>query len=157
MILGGAPPDTRKAKRVGAGKTGKRAAELAAIKIQARLAEGDTSLLDASPDAETFEQAAESWLATYSKLGQLQISTESLYRHNLRTYAFPRFGHEPIAVVTRDDIRCLVADLLALGRSRSLVRNVVAPIRQTFNQLLDDGNCRGKSGGSDRALPEGQG
>ena len=36
----------RKARRVGAGKVGKKAAELAAVKIQARLAEGNLSALE---------------------------------------------------------------------------------------------------------------
>lgn len=30
-------------------------------------------------------------------------------------------------------------ELLAQGRSRSLVRNIVAPVRQLFNQLIEDG------------------
>ena len=57
----------------------------------------------------------------------------------LERYAFPRFGSKAVTAVTRDDIRGLVTDLLAQGRSRSLVRNVVAPVRQTFNQLIEDG------------------
>ena len=36
----------RKAKRVGVGRSGKKAAELAALKISARLAGGDTGPLD---------------------------------------------------------------------------------------------------------------
>ena len=57
----------------------------------------------------------------------------------LERYAFPRFGSKAVTAVTRDDIRGLVTDLLAQGRSRSLVRNVIAPVRQTFNQLIEDG------------------
>jgi hypothetical protein len=87
----------------------------------------------------TVQEAAERWLATYSHLGQLRISTQALYRHNLRAYAFPRFGARLVTALTREDIRDLVADLVGQGRSRSLVRNVVAPIRQTFNQLIEDG------------------
>jgi hypothetical protein len=36
----------RKAKRVGIGPAGKKAAELAAIKIQARLVEGETTIFE---------------------------------------------------------------------------------------------------------------
>src|SRR5262249_49343785 len=71
--------------------------------------------------------------------GQLRVSTVALYERNLRTYVYPRFGDKPVGMVTRDDVRTLVADLLGKGKSRSLVRNVVAPIRQTFNQLAEDG------------------
>src|SRR3989442_1787441 len=42
----------RKARRVGAGPAGQRAANVAAIKIQARLAEGDTGLFEESPTVE---------------------------------------------------------------------------------------------------------
>lgn len=79
------------------------------------------------------------WFASYCKLGQLRISTQALYLSNLHRRAYPRFGSKPVTEVTRDDIRQLVAELLAEGKSRSLVRNVVAPIRQTFNQLIEDG------------------
>ena len=44
----------RKAKRVGVGKAGKKAAELAAIKLEARLAEGDTAILEAAPSSPTW-------------------------------------------------------------------------------------------------------
>jgi hypothetical protein len=36
-------------------------------------------------------------------------------------------------------MRALIADLLGRGRSRSMIHNVVAPIRQTFSQLVEDG------------------
>jgi hypothetical protein len=77
-----------------------------------------------------------------SPLGQLRVSTQALYLSALERYAFPRFGSKAVTSVTREDIRSLIADLLARGRSRSLVRNVVAPIRQTFNQLVEDGGAR---------------
>jgi hypothetical protein len=41
--------------------------------------------------------------------------------------------------VTRADVRDLVVEITALGKSRSVARNLLAPVRQTFNQLIDDG------------------
>ncbi len=128
----------RKAKRVGVGKEGQRAAKAAAEKIQAKLALGEGSFLDDTP-VPMFEEAARRWFAAYCQLGQLRVSTQALYLSNLERHAFPHFGSKPVTAVTRDDIRGLVTDLLAQGKSRSLVRNVVAPIRQTFNQLIEDG------------------
>jgi integrase len=128
----------RKAKRVGTGREGKRGARAAAEKIQARLALGEELILDAAPVL-TFEQAARRWFAAYAQLGQLRVSTQALYLSALEHYALPRFGTKSVTSVTREDIRSLIADLLARGRSRSLVRNVVAPIRQRFNQLVEDG------------------
>ena len=126
----------RKAKRVG----DKKAAELAATKIRAHLALGETDLLRVDRQRlPTFQEAAERWLTTHAQLGQIRTTTEAHYAHKLRAYAFPRFGGKSVTAVTREDVRSLVVDLLAQGKSRSLARNLLAPIRQTFNQLIDDG------------------
>jgi len=129
----------RKAKRVGPGPHGKKAAHLAAEKIQAKLALGDTSLFDEAPHVPTFQEAAERWITTHIQLGQIRPSTEADYRRALRLHAFPRFGVKPVTAVSRDDVRGVVVELLGKGKSRSLARNLLAPIRQTFNQLIDDG------------------
>src|SRR5262249_40112925 len=57
----------RKAKRIGTGPSGKKAAELAAIKLQAQLLEGVVSPSDGAPppSAVTFEAYATQWLATH--------------------------------------------------------------------------------------------
>ena len=75
----------RKAKKVG----DKKAAELAAVQIRARLALGDTGIVE--HDAKkvmTVQEAAEAWLATYGELGQLRKSTRALYSRNLKAYVF---------------------------------------------------------------------
>src|SRR5262245_21212933 len=75
----------RKAKRVGTGKAGKKAAEQAAIKIQARLAEGDLRVFEPEPSAVlTFKGYAERWLSGGAGLG-CQESTLEQYRHRLDT------------------------------------------------------------------------
>src|SRR5262245_16310147 len=129
----------RKAKRIGPGPHGRKAAQLAAEKIQAKLALGDASLFREASSVPTFKEAAERWIATHVQLGQIRPSTESDYRRTLRLHAFPRFGAKPVTAVSRDDVRGAVVDLLGKGKSRSLARNLLAPIRQTFNQLIDDG------------------
>ena len=126
----------RKAKRVG----DKKAAELAATKIRAKLALGESGPLEEDGlRVPTFKDAAERWLAMHAQLGQIRATTEAHYAHKLRAYAFPRFGGKPVTAVTRENVRSLIADLFAQGKSRSLARNLLAPLRQTFNQLLDDG------------------
>lgn len=53
----------RKAKRVGTGPAGKKAAELAAIKLQARLVEGETPIFEeAARPPVTFGAYAHQWL-----------------------------------------------------------------------------------------------
>jgi integrase len=57
----------RKARRVGAGPAGQRAANAAAIKIQARLAEGDTRPLeDSQVTSMTFRSYATGWVETHA-------------------------------------------------------------------------------------------
>jgi integrase len=51
----------------------------------------------------------------------------------------PRFGDKPVTAISRADVRDLLVDLMAKGKSRGLARNLLAPVRQTFNQLIDDG------------------
>jgi site-specific recombinase XerD len=67
----------------------------------------------------------------------LHASTQALYKRPLRRYVYPRLGAKLVTEVTRSDLRDLVVELLARGRS--LVQNVVAPVRQLFNQLIEDG------------------
>ena len=53
--------------------------------------------------------------------------------------AYPRFGAKPATEVTRADVRDLIVAISAQGKSRSVARNLLAPVQQTFNQLIDDG------------------
>jgi integrase len=129
----------RKARRVGVGRDGKKAADLAAIKIQARLAEGDTAVFGGGQNVPLFRDAAAHWLAAHVSLEQIRDSTHAEYARALRLYAFPRFGEKPVTAITRADVRDLLVGMMADGKSRSLARNLLAPVRQTFNQLIDDG------------------
>jgi len=67
----------RKARRVGEGKAGKKAAELAATQIAAKLANGDTSPLRTPAAAQTFEEYATHWLETHAEqvCSPLPVST----------------------------------------------------------------------------------
>src|SRR5262249_27091525 len=78
----------RKAKRVG----DRKAAELAAIKLRARLALGDSTSLEEQRSALSFKDAAEQWLIAHSQLAQIRPSTRAEYARALRLYAYPRFG-----------------------------------------------------------------
>jgi integrase len=129
----------RKAKRVGTGPEGRKAAKLAAEKIQAKLALGDRGFLEPDRSVPSFKEAAERWLTGHSQMGQIRSSTQADYARPLRMYAYPLFGNRPVTTITREDVRGLLVDLLSQGKSRSLARNLLAPIRQTFNQLIDDG------------------
>ena len=40
----------------------------------------------------------------------------------LRLHVYPRLGAKPCTAVTRGDVRTLIAELIAQGKSRDLVR-----------------------------------
>jgi integrase len=93
----------RKAKRVGEGKQGKKAAELAATKIAARLAEGGPIALEPptpTPEAPTFAAIAEEWLQKYPALHAIRPATLDNYRSFTMRHLVPAFGHLPITDVS---------------------------------------------------------
>jgi integrase len=93
----------RKAKRVGEGKQGKKAAELAATRIAARLAEGGPISLDPptpTPKAPTFAAIAEEWLQKYPALHAIRPGTLDNYRSFTMRHLVPALGHLPITDVT---------------------------------------------------------
>jgi integrase len=95
----------RKAKRVG----DKRAAELAAIKIQAKLADGDASVFaPPAPAISTLGEYAERWMQDVAAL-RCQPSTIEQYRNRLRTRLLPNLGKLPLTAITRERVKALVA------------------------------------------------
>ncbi len=112
----------RKAKRVGKGKEGKKAAELAAVKIQAKLAEGDGSILQAQPvqpstTAPTFAVVAEEWLRKYPALHAIRSGTLALYRSFTDKHLIPFFGAMPITAITPEKIEDFIEAKRAPGGS----------------------------------------
>ena len=76
---------------------------------------------------------------TYSALAGLRQSTIEGYKGVLRLHVYPRFGEKAFTEVRREDIRMLVAELVAQGKSRGLIKHVVAPIRGVFNEAIEAG------------------
>lgn len=128
----------RKARRVGVGKDGKKSAALAAIKIQARLAEGgDLTLLDPDPSpVPTFKVYAERWLSAVAGLS-CQGSTLAQYRHRLDTRLSPHLGALPLTAITRDRVKALIAHEFKSGRLRK-GRTAISPrtVRAFMNTLV---------------------
>jgi integrase len=128
----------RKARRVGVGKDGKKSADLAAIKIRARLAEGgDLSVLDPAPaPVPTFKVYAEQWLSAVAGIS-CQGSTLAQYRHRLDTRLAPHLGALPLTAITRDRVKALIAHEFKSGRLRK-GRETIAPrtVRAFVNTLV---------------------
>lgn len=91
----------RKAKRIGEGDAGKKAAKAAAEKIQAKLALGDVGIFESTTPAKvapTFETLAWEWERLTSprwKQGTV-ITYEGAIRHRL----VPAFGRLPVNQIT---------------------------------------------------------
>jgi integrase len=94
----------RKAKRVGVGKAGKKAAELAAVKIEARLAEGDTAILDTAPASPTFGEFAKEWLERYPLLQRVRDNTMQNHRSFITHHLIPHFGPTLITGITSTSV-----------------------------------------------------
>ncbi len=110
----------RKAKRVGTGREGKKAAELAATKIAARLAEGGPiALAPPTPaiKAPTFEAVAEEWLHKYPALHAIRPGTLDGYRSFTTRHLIPYFGQRPITEITVDSIEDFIEAKRAPGGS----------------------------------------
>jgi integrase len=109
----------RKAKRVGVGKPGKRSAEQAAIRIQAKLAEDDTSVFNPEPPAAatcpTFAAVADEWLVKYPAVHAVAPSTMENYTSFTQRHLVPFFGAMPVIEITADTIE----DFIAAKRSAS--------------------------------------
>jgi integrase len=130
----------RKAKRVGPGPAGKKAAELAAIKLQARLVEGETRILhEVAPPQITFGAYAQQWLERYAT-HTCKFSTVRIYEVNLRRHVLPVLGPKPIEGVARTDCRTLIAACRTKGLSPKTIENICRTVSSILSQAVEDGH-----------------
>ncbi|MBI2218770.1 MAG: site-specific integrase [Candidatus Rokubacteria bacterium] len=110
----------RKAKRVGVGPPGKKAARLAAEKIQAKLALGDVTVFDPEPvatAAPTFRAVYEEWLQKYPALNAIRPSTLHNYRSFAEQHLVPFFGDKPVTAITVQAVEDFIEAKRAPGGS----------------------------------------
>jgi integrase len=128
----------RKSKRVGEGPQGKKAADQAAIQLQARLASGDDALFDERPPPQTLEAYVGSWMETHTRQA-CKFSTVGGYATNLRRHILPVLGSKPVGLLTRVDCRGLIAACHAKGLSPKTVENVCRTLSSVLTQAVEDG------------------
>jgi integrase len=137
----------RRAKRVGVGPRGKKLAEALAVKIQARLLEGDRSDLRPAGEAvsvPTLAEFAARWLSTLTKP---RPATVEAYRLRLTVHILPLIGRVRLTDLTRDRVRTLLAELMAGGnrrasadadgRRRALARGTLKGLLHILSGLLE--------------------
>jgi integrase len=129
----------RKAKRVGVGTAGKRAAETAVEKIQAQLTLGNTALLDETRvPIVTFAEHAERWLRSYVAV-HLKPSTQEMYETVLTKHWKPAIGSSPLNALTRERIKAHLGTLLGSGLSTSRVKGALNVLRACLTAAVEDG------------------
>ena len=85
-----------------------------------------------------FEEYATTWLETYVK-PNCKESTYWEYESVIRNHLTPEFGPVPMVKITRGMVESMVARKVQKGLSRSHVRNIVVPLREMFNNAIDNG------------------
>ena len=129
----------RKAKRVGAGPSGKKAAELAAIQMQAQLALGNTSIFQPAPAVQsiTVQDYALEWLRTHASQ-VCKFSTVRGYEVNLRRHVFPILGAKSLAALERADCRALIVACREKGLSPKSLENICRTLSSVLTQAVED-------------------
>ena len=129
----------RKAKRVGAGPSGKKAAELAAIQMQAQLALGNTNIFQPAPAVQsiTVQDYALEWLRTHASQ-VCKFSTVRGYEVNLRRHIFPVLGAKSLAALERADCRALIVACREKGLSPKSLENICRTLSSVLTQAVED-------------------
>ena len=114
----------RKARRVGVGRAGKRAADTAAAQIAAKLALGDLSPLEDAVAPKpviappTFAILATEWLERYPLVRGIGPNTRANYASFTRNHLIPYFGDRRVNQITPGLVEDFIAAKLTPGGSR---------------------------------------
>jgi len=128
----------RKAKRIGVGEPGKRAAKGVAEKIQAKLALGDVGILDDANGkvAPTFAEVAAQWERV--KAPEWKKGTVDNYAGIITRHLIPAFGGKPIANITVKDVEPWWTGVRTDGYSRTRLTSMRSILLGIFQRALDD-------------------
>jgi integrase len=130
----------RKAKRVGAGKEGRRAALAAAEKVQAKLALGEAGLLGDTPTTEVvpLRRWGQKWLTALPL--RCKPNTVERYRRELALYWLPSLGSKRLDDITREDVKRTLQKLREQGLKPNTLKQAVLPTLQScLTAAVEDG------------------
>jgi integrase len=131
----------RKAKRVGIGDPGKKAAQSAAAKIQAKLVLGDVGIFEtpATPaTVPTFAAIAEDWRRHTAP--EWKIGTKITYENALKARLLPAFGTLPISDVTPALVEAWWTAAREEGLSKNHLGNLRALLRGICRRAVSEGH-----------------
>ncbi len=125
----------------------RKAADVAAVKIDAALKLGDAGMLapQTTPArVPTVAEYAEPWLQSLTKPRAVTVEA---YRLRLNVHILPLVGHLPLTHLTRERVRTLIAELIAggnrraskdaEGRRRPLARGTLKGLLNILSGLLE--------------------
>jgi len=126
----------RKAKRIGAGATGKKAAQQVAQQIQARLALGQTAF-DSNKSGVSLETYVETFLQRIQHTRK--PSTHDGYKTTLDRDIKPMLGKLDLRAVTREKIKAMAMAGLEKCQSPKTVQNTILCLSSLLSHAVEDG------------------
>ncbi len=126
----------RKAKRIGAGAPGKKAAQQVAHRIQACLVLGQTAF-DHPGAGLTLDAFAETFLQRIRQTRK--FSTHEGYQQTLTRNIKPMLGKLDLHAVTREKVKALAMAGLERGQSPKTVQNTIRCLSSLLSQAVEDG------------------
>ena len=124
-----------------------RKAEGIARSIAKRLEAGDlgwaTKTLDRAETAKqrrslTVERAVAEYLDERERFQTLDPLTRKNYERELRLHCYPQIGDKDVFDVRRSDVKHVFEKVLANGLSKSVCRNILAPLRGCYEWLREE-------------------
>jgi integrase len=126
---------TRKAKRIGVGASGKKAAQHVAQQIQARLAIGQPAF-EPKPTTVAVESYAETFLERIEHTRK--HTTHDGYRKILDHDILPVFRGQPLQAITRERVKGLATDCLRRGLTPKTVQNIIRCFSSLLSHAVED-------------------
>lgn len=81
---------------------------------------------------------AEWWQRWIDAKVNLSASSRWRYTMSMDNHVLPRLGHKRISAISRDDVRTLVAEMVAAGSRPNTVVNVLAPLSGCLKGAVED-------------------
>ena len=122
----------RKTRAVGT----REAAERVKREIEARLALGDTGLIEPEKSAPTLAAYSQGWLKNIEH--ERKPSTAGFYGQYLRLYVLPRFGESRLDGMEREDVKRFISELRARGLAKNTIRLAVTTLRAVLTAAIED-------------------
>lgn len=123
--------------------TNRKMAQEFAYKLAARLKWSEVSgeplgVSRPEPQLPLVKAYLENWLTSYAKV-HCKPSTYRGYKRAVDNHLIVAFGDAPLHMLKREDVKRLIAELMAKGKSRGTIKNCLVPLKAAYNTAIEDG------------------